>query len=261
MINYRQIQRAAAGQGVPEEIIEKDYLIELLLYYLAQDKTLKDKLIFRGGTALKKIYFPDYRFSEDLDFIVRSGADLGQIETSLAGMLERITADHSFRLSLKEPNEQERGRLQLFVLYDIFREIRAVKELKFDINRDVMISSYKGQPVKFTYPDFPAGPKLKTYLLVSIVSDKIGRILDVVDEPRDLYDLSYLLKQGLDVPCLKNEFKNKYGYDIPLANLLRAIAQDSYRQGWQLRLSKQIARLPHYPAFLAELTALIKASL
>lgn len=25
-------------------------------------------MIFKGGTALKKVYFEDYRFSEDLDF-------------------------------------------------------------------------------------------------------------------------------------------------------------------------------------------------
>ncbi|HYT55213.1 MAG TPA: nucleotidyl transferase AbiEii/AbiGii toxin family protein [Verrucomicrobiae bacterium] len=26
---------------------------------------VRDRLIFKGGTALKKCYFPDYRFSED----------------------------------------------------------------------------------------------------------------------------------------------------------------------------------------------------
>jgi hypothetical protein len=29
---------------------------------------LRDRLAFKGGTAIKKIYEPDYRFSEDLDF-------------------------------------------------------------------------------------------------------------------------------------------------------------------------------------------------
>lgn len=28
----------------------------------------KDSLVFKGGTALRKCYFPGYRFSEDLDF-------------------------------------------------------------------------------------------------------------------------------------------------------------------------------------------------
>lgn len=29
---------------------------------------LRKKLAFKGGTCLRKAYFPDYRFSEDLDF-------------------------------------------------------------------------------------------------------------------------------------------------------------------------------------------------
>jgi predicted nucleotidyltransferase component of viral defense system len=35
---------------------------------VAQVESLQDTLIFKGGTALKKCYFGDYRFSEDLDF-------------------------------------------------------------------------------------------------------------------------------------------------------------------------------------------------
>ena len=69
MINYFQIQRIASQKRIPEDIIEKDYFIELLLFYLSSDYSFRKKFVFRGGTALKKIYFPDYRFSEDLDFL------------------------------------------------------------------------------------------------------------------------------------------------------------------------------------------------
>ncbi len=37
MITYSQIQRLAAKQELSEEIIEKDYLIELILFYFAKD--------------------------------------------------------------------------------------------------------------------------------------------------------------------------------------------------------------------------------
>jgi len=70
VIDYFQSQRAAETAGVPPETIEKDYFIELMLFYFAKDSKLKEKLIFRRGTALRKIYFSDYRFSEDLDFLV-----------------------------------------------------------------------------------------------------------------------------------------------------------------------------------------------
>ncbi len=64
MINDFQIQKLASEYEVTEEIIEKDYLIEIVLFYIAKYKNLQQELVFRGGTALKKVYFPDYRFSE-----------------------------------------------------------------------------------------------------------------------------------------------------------------------------------------------------
>ncbi|MBM3708545.1 MAG: hypothetical protein FJW69_09485 [Actinobacteria bacterium] len=67
MIGYFQIQRIASQKGLPEDLIEKDYFIELLLFYLSSNTFFNKNSIFRGGKSLKKVYFPDYRFSEDLD--------------------------------------------------------------------------------------------------------------------------------------------------------------------------------------------------
>lgn len=33
-----------------------------------KNEILYNSLAFKGGTVLKKVYFEDYRFSEDLDF-------------------------------------------------------------------------------------------------------------------------------------------------------------------------------------------------
>jgi len=63
MLNYAKCKRIAVKAAVPEDIIEKDYFIELLLFYISRNKFLKAKFVFRGGTALKKVYFPDYRFN------------------------------------------------------------------------------------------------------------------------------------------------------------------------------------------------------
>jgi len=41
MISYTQIQKLSSMEVVPEEIIEKDYLIELILYYLSKDTTVQ----------------------------------------------------------------------------------------------------------------------------------------------------------------------------------------------------------------------------
>ena len=46
---------------------EKDYFLALVSKII-YDSPLKDRLIFKGGTALHHTYLPQLRFSEDLDF-------------------------------------------------------------------------------------------------------------------------------------------------------------------------------------------------
>ena len=51
----------------PLAIAEKDYMLAVILQIL-YSSSLKDKLIFKGGTAIHHLYLNQLRFSEDLDF-------------------------------------------------------------------------------------------------------------------------------------------------------------------------------------------------
>jgi len=68
MIKPSEIQRKAREVGVRDQQIEKDYILSWILQGIAQHQNLSKTIVFKGGTVLKKIYFEDYRFSEDLDF-------------------------------------------------------------------------------------------------------------------------------------------------------------------------------------------------
>ena len=63
--------------GLPWEVLERDYLLSWVLAGIAQVESLRDTLVFKGGTALKKCYFGAYRFSEDLDFSGLEGVPAG----------------------------------------------------------------------------------------------------------------------------------------------------------------------------------------
>lgn len=63
-----RIRRAAVATGVQVPIVEKDYALSYVLAGIAGQLALAETLVFKGGTALKKVYFQQYRFSEDLDF-------------------------------------------------------------------------------------------------------------------------------------------------------------------------------------------------
>ena len=53
--------------GVSIETIQRDYSATVLLFVISKFCKIPE-MVFKGGTSIKKIYFPDGRFSEDLDF-------------------------------------------------------------------------------------------------------------------------------------------------------------------------------------------------
>lgn len=68
MIKPGEIQKNALEAGVRDQQIEKDYVLSWILHGIALRFDFSDIFFFKGGTVLKKVYFKDYRFSEDLDF-------------------------------------------------------------------------------------------------------------------------------------------------------------------------------------------------
>ena len=67
MLTLNELKRIAGNEGVPQAIVEKDYALSVALKLIAESE-LGDKIVFKGGTAIKKVYFEKARFSEDLDF-------------------------------------------------------------------------------------------------------------------------------------------------------------------------------------------------
>lgn len=63
-------------------------------------------MVFKGGTVLKKIYFEDYRFSEDLDFtLLNNDASINSAQTTNEQIFEW------FRETLEYINEDANCKL------------------------------------------------------------------------------------------------------------------------------------------------------
>lgn len=70
------------GRRIPESVLERDYCLAWFLEELAVSD-LRTTLGFKGGTALKRCYFGDYRFSEDLDFTLIAHVSLDDLKLRL----------------------------------------------------------------------------------------------------------------------------------------------------------------------------------
>lgn len=112
MIKPGEIQTLANRQKVKAAQVEKDYIITWVLLAIARHHYLKEMLLFKGGTALKKGYFPEYRFSEDLDFTFAGGAFLpGQLIKSFEDAFNWLFKESRIRLTIKGVTELNTGNL------------------------------------------------------------------------------------------------------------------------------------------------------
>jgi hypothetical protein len=59
------------------------YVIFYVLLGVANHAELRETLVFKGGTALKKVHFGSYRFSEDLDFSAADGPREAALEQAV----------------------------------------------------------------------------------------------------------------------------------------------------------------------------------
>jgi predicted nucleotidyltransferase component of viral defense system len=70
MILQKEIRTIAEKLKVPANTIDKDYVLGHFLNELFKQQWAIDNFLFKGGTCLKKCYFEQYRFSEDIDITV-----------------------------------------------------------------------------------------------------------------------------------------------------------------------------------------------
>jgi predicted nucleotidyltransferase component of viral defense system len=100
MIDDAEIRRRSSSLGIQEDHVERDYILN---HFLAHVSSGPGSLVFRGGTALARVYWPDFRLSEDLDFITPgSGEDIEDIERR-AVRLAQMTTGIALRLGVGVP--------------------------------------------------------------------------------------------------------------------------------------------------------------
>jgi predicted nucleotidyltransferase component of viral defense system len=75
------------GLKYPLAVAEKDYFLAVVLKIIYRS-SLKDALVFKGGTALYHTYLPQLRFSQDLDFTALRRITVDELKS--------IFAEHDF---------------------------------------------------------------------------------------------------------------------------------------------------------------------
>ena len=221
MIPSSEVRRISGANHLDPMIIERDYVLGCYLHYLAEDTMVKESWVFKGGTCLRKCFFPDYRFSEDLDFTIQKALILSELKETIKHVNHLIQGEHGIRLDEREPVieliEDEYGK-ESFEAKVYYRGPLNFKDslpaLRIHLNRnETIVFPLKILPVSHKYSDQNSLPeiKLKTYALEEMLAEKLrafsGQRKYAIS--RDIYDIYKLTDGGLDRQKAMGAFQKK----------------------------------------------------
>ncbi|MHC4479140.1 MAG: nucleotidyl transferase AbiEii/AbiGii toxin family protein [Planctomycetota bacterium] len=79
MISRDEIESKSEEFGIHTAHVERDYVFGWLLVGMYSISELKGVLVLKGGNCFRKAYFPNTRFSSDLDFSTKAAIDKGML--------------------------------------------------------------------------------------------------------------------------------------------------------------------------------------
>ena len=220
----KEIEIIALEKSVSIATIDKDWVLGHLLNAFYSIGNNKENFIFKGGTCLKKCYFENYRFSEDLDFtlldrdfainrsfinkITKIASENTNIKFSLAEIKNQIHnniqqgyevkikfwgADHKLNTLIPPPN-----RWQTYIKLDI-----SFSEQVFETpNNCLILHKYSDSHL--------INEMIPSYSLLEIMSEKL-RALIQRNRPRDIYDIWYIMNSSHrpDMKAIKELLQQK----------------------------------------------------
>lgn len=278
----KMLARVARRSGVILGVIERDFAQGYLLEALAAEPALASTLIFKGGTALKKVYFGDaYRFSEDLDFTAVGAPTDDALEAALAGVvraaatrmsaLSPVTGSLS-RLGFGGPHPGGQEAFAIDVRYPWQRNSMCRIKVEVTAAERVVVAPV-ARPVIHAYEGGVSG-KVLCYVLEEILAEKL-RALRQTDamlasrgwhrpRVRDYYDLWKILSTfsaTIDVATVRRILPEKFAARGVTYRTVGDFFTDRLiheaRVNWQENLGRLTPDLAPVDRVLADLPGLV----
>lgn len=254
-LSRAELQRLANREKVALGILEKDYVLTEVLKALSQVSRLNEALIFKGGTALRKIYFPNWRYSEDLDFTVKYDIAKKELKQALETSYRQVEQISQIQLTTKmlyKPNGYARIRIQFLgpLTYPgmIYMDLSFDEPLCLDPEyREVLTNPFSKEL-----------QRVLVYPLEELLSEKLRSLLER-GKSRDYYDVWRLLKEHssqLNLELLGMVLGKKINHKgLCLHTISDFLPRDSreLKHYWVKDLQQQISKLASLDEVLKDL--------
>ncbi len=263
MIAERELRQIAAKAGIGVGQTEHEYAMLCVLDTLGQTPSLSNTFCLKGGTALRLIYFDDWRHSVDLDFSVLPACPAEKLRTHVERWFAQVEVVHGMTVRLMDfhrANGAVRMRAQ-FV-----GPLRHPARLLFDVTLDepVLLPPQEREAVVKFFPDLR--PVVLTYALEEILAEKMRSILQR-GKSRDYYDVWRLLREkgeSFDSSLVRSMLVRKCQHKDLEAPNAQAFLSPQYMEEaqvfWERDLAQQVAPqpLPDWKAVTVELADLLE---
>lgn len=199
------------------EQVEQDLLLSRALVSIYSDPFLRERLAFRGGTALHKLYFsPQVRYSEDIDLVQVSPAPFGEI-------FDHLKAALSFLPNMSRVQKTFNNSLRFKAESTIMPVVPIKIKVETNCNEHFTELGHIDIPFKVENGWFSGNCMIKTFRLEELLGTK-ARALYQRKKGRDLFDLHYVILHGnpdgdLVMRCFAKYIQFSAGY-IPTLNMI-----------------------------------------
>lgn len=166
--------------------VEQDLVIERALIEIYSDPFLKERLAFRGGTALHKLHLaPQARYSEDIDLVQITAGPFGPV-------IDRLRDSLSF---LGKPVRKQKQHNNTLV-FRFESEQGIPMKLKVEVNcrEHFTVLGIKEMPVIVSSQWYKGSASIPTYDIHELLGTKL-RALYQRKKGRDLFDIWYAMTQ------------------------------------------------------------------
>jgi len=245
--------------GVPPDTVDKDYVLGHFL--AAFNAYYENQIIFKGGTCLRKCYFPGYRFSEDLDFTARQAdfllkaKDLQKVCKSVeeqSGILFHIEKIKT--LKHKNIRKGDQVKLKYWGANHSKNQPptspeRWLSKIKLEVStEEIFLVSEEMKTIHHPYSDsLISDAPIACYSIDEIVSEKLRALVQrSYTAPRDYYDLFSLTQTYTkqDWQRVKSLFLNKMEHkSIPYTGadqLISPASVQTVRNAWKTSVAHQL---------------------
>lgn len=170
-------------------MVEQDLVISRALINLYSTPKIQDSLIFRGGTALNKLFIvPSARYSEDIDFVQKRPEPIGETLNAIRNVLDPWLGEPKRKLTERSAK----------LVYQYIGINKLPSKLKVEINttEHFQVRSPLMVPYSINSEWFQGNCTIATYELEELLATKL-RALYQRRKGRDLFDLWFVFSKGL----------------------------------------------------------------